>query len=293
MITLDSVTALVVAVKEGSFSAAARELGCTPSAVSKKIALLENKLGVALFNRTTRKLALTEAGREFYSRCTRGLAEIESAETFVKNFRKTPQGSLRVRVPQAFGRLKIAPFIPEFMLRYPEIKVDLIFAPTEHDPMDVDILIGSSAPPNANLIVRPLTTLERITCAAPSYLERAGQPAKFKDLERHNCLTFSGSDSIENEWNLYRGDAVERVRVSGTFRTNDAEALFKAAVAGVGVVHMPSFIILPALQSGELVGLFSDERGRHGAVVSAYYTSSKHRLPKVKVLIDFLAQLFK
>jgi DNA-binding transcriptional LysR family regulator len=293
MITLESVSALVLAVNKGSFSAAARELGCTPSAVSKKIALLEHKLGIELFNRTTRKLVLTEAGREFYSRCTRGLAEIESAESFVRNFSKTPQGSLRVRVPQAFGRLKIAPFIPDFMLRYPDIKVDLIFAPTEHDPMDVDVLIGSSAPRNANLIARPLTTMERITCAAPSYLQQSGRPARFKDLARYNCLKFSGSDSIENEWILYRDRGVQRVRVSGTFRTNDAEALLNAARAGVGIVHMPAFIVEQALQSGDLVELFSDQAGGHGAIVNAYYTSSKHRLPKVKVFIDFLVQLFK
>ena len=135
--------------------------------------------------------------------------------------------------------------------------------------------------------------MERITCAAPSYLQQFGRPARFKDLTRYNCLKFSGSDSIENEWILYRDRGVQRVRVSGTFRTNDAEALLNAARAGVGIVHMPAFIVEQALQSGDLVELFSDQPGGHGAIVNAYYTSSKHRLPKVKVFIDFLVQLFK
>lgn len=292
---LESVAAFVRVVREGSFSAAARELGFSPSAVSKRIARLEGRLGIALLSRTTRKIALTDAGQEFFDTCALSLQGIQEAVELVSRFRTTPYGLLRVKVPQAFGRLHIAPSIPEFMACYPDIQLDISFGSHEQDFSDkrIDVLVASADPPNGNLAVRPLTPIERVTCAAPAYLERAGKPSKVSDLDHHNCLLFTGSHSVENEWVIYDDKGVQRQRVSGSFRTNDAEAIYMAVLAGVGIAHMPKFIIEPALASGTLIPLFRDRGGGTGASMKAYYLPAKYRLPKVKVFVDFLTEIIK
>ena len=291
---LESIAVFVRVVREGSFSAAARELSFSPSAISKRIARLEEGLGVSLLSRTTRKVALTEAGQAFFETCSRGLSAIEEAEETVSRFGREPHGLLRVKVPQAFGRLRIAPSIPDFIARYPRVQVDLLFGPLPGPFMDerIDVLVASAPPPNVNLSVKTLTPLERVTCAAPSYIARHGMPRELTDLARHNCLIFTASDSIENEWVLHDEHGVRHVKVAGNFRTNDAEAIYSAARAGVGVAHMPRFIVDPALASRELVSIFSDRGGGSGAAMRVYYALPKNRLPKVEVFVDFLVRLF-
>jgi DNA-binding transcriptional LysR family regulator len=292
---LEGVAAFVRVVRAGSFSAAAREDGLNPSAVSKRIARLEARLGIALFSRTTRKLVLTEAGQEMYDRCAVSLAGIVDAIEIVSRFRQSPQGVLRVRVPQAFGRLHIGPAIPAFLRRYPDIQLELAFGQTERAFMEqrLDVLVGSADPPNIRLSVRNLVALERVTCVAPTYLEHHERPCTFADLARHNCLLFTASDSVENEWVLRGENGVARVRIAGNFRTDDAEAIYQAVLGGVGIAHMPSFIVGPAIAAGRLIALFQDAPGKDGAMMKAYYPEAKHRLPKVAAFLDFLSDLFK
>jgi DNA-binding transcriptional LysR family regulator len=294
---LESIAVFVSVVREGSFSAAARRMGFSPSAISKRIAGLEQRIGVALLARTTRKISLTDAGREFYDRCAHGLSEIAAAEESVGRFGRQPHGVLRIKAPQAFGRLHVAPKIPLFLERHPQIRVDFVAGPGVRGQSDeaFDIWIASSDPPNGDLVSRTLAPIERVTCAAPSYFAKRPPPQSADDLADHNCLIFAGSDSVENEWVLRTDAGLRRVRVDGNFRTDDAEAMRAAVLAGVGVAHMPTFIVGPAIASGALIPIFRDRGGSGGAGASmkAYYGGAKYRLPKVRAFVDFLVASFR
>lgn len=296
---LDSVQAFVRAVDAGTFSAAARELGVTPSAISKKVARLEDRLGVILINRTSRKLTLTDAGSEFYGACARSLSDIAKAEDAVARLAARPHGVLRVNVPQGFGRLFVAPLVADFLAQYPDIQIDLLFGQLSSHLFDerVDVVIGSAHPPVSSLVVRPLMAIDRVACATPAYLARCGHPAATRDLAKHNCLIFTNSDSTDHEW-VFRGvEKRERIRVTGNFKTNNHEALYAAVLAGVGIAHMPTYIVGPALASGELVAIFRDDTPAGGRALTdtmnAYYPQAKHRLLKVKVFVDFLVARFQ
>jgi DNA-binding transcriptional LysR family regulator len=293
---LDSIAVFVSVVNRGSFSAAARELSLTPSAISKRIASLEDGLGVSLMRRTTRKIALTEAGQEFFESCSRSLSAISEAEETLSRFSKSPYGLLRIRVPQVFGRLHIAPAIPTFMMQHPQIQVDLSFVPLARDFIEekIDVCVASSDPPDGNLVARKLAPFERVICAAHSYIERCGLPSSVGDLARHNCLIFAGSDtSNHDEWELRGKNGMELVKVSGSFRTNDADSLYMAVLAGVGLAQMPTFVVGPALASGELTAVLRNKRDVSGAYMKAYFPRAKHRLPKVRAFIDYLVGTFQ
>ena len=292
---LESIAVFVSVAKSASFSAAARELGFSPSAVSKRIAHLEARLGVSLFSRTTRNVQLTEAGEEYFERCSGGLTAIAEADEAIARFGEMPQGMLRVKVPQAFGRLHIAPHIPTFLAKHQQITIDLRFGRFRREQMEerIDVFIASADPPNVNLAVKMLTPITRVTCAAPSYIARAGKPASVSDLSNHDCLIFSGSDFVENEWVLRGRGTVQRVRVSGRFRTDDAEAMHSAVLGGLGIAHMPTFLVGPDLSSGRLVPIFRDANNSQRASMRVYFPRAKNRLPKIRVFVDFLVALFK
>ena len=238
---------------------------------------------------------LSDVGQEFYDRCAKSLSGIDEAVQLTSSFRGTPSGLLRVRVPQAFGRLHIAPSIPEFMSRFPDLQLELTFGPLAGNLLDerIDVLVASADPPDANLTVTTIAAIERVTCVAPSYIERRGRPSSVEELAKHNCLMFSGSHSTEDEWVLHEKHDIRRIHVSGSFRTDDAEAIYMAVLAGVGIAHMPTFIVGPSLESGKLIELFRDAGTRGGASMKAFYPPAKHRLPKVQVFIDFLVGLFR
>jgi DNA-binding transcriptional LysR family regulator len=292
---LESIAVFVTVAKSASFSEAARELGFSPSAVSKRIARLEARLGVSLLSRTTRKVQLTEAGEEYFERCSGGLSTIAEADEVIARSGEMPQGMLRVRVPQAFGRLHIAPHIPAFLAKHQQISVDLRFGRLTGDQMEerIDVVIASSDPPNINLAVKKLAPFTRVTCAAPSYLARAGKPASVRDLSNHNCLMFTGSDSLENEWVLRGRGTIQRVRVAGRYRTNDAEAMHSAVLSGLGIAHLPTFLVGPDLSSGRLVPIFRDVNNSQSASMNVYFPPAKSSLPKIRVFVDFLVALFK
>ena len=292
---LESIAVFVSAVNKGSFSASARELGLTPSAVSKRISGLEDRLGVSLLRRTTRSISLTEAGQDFYDSCSRSLHIISDAEETLSRYTSLPHGLLRIKAPQAFGRLHIAPAIPAFMAQHPQIRVDLKLGPSARDFADdkIDICVASSSPRDTNLVSRTLAPFARVTCAAPSYIERFGLPNSARELATHNCLIFAGSDSVENEWTMHGEDGFRRIKVSGSFRTDDADSLFIAVLGGVGIGHMPTFVVGPALAAGSLVSIFQDQKGPSGACMRAYFPRAKNRLPKIRAFVDHLVGTFK
>lgn len=292
----DSIYAFVRAVKAGTFSAAARELGVTPSAVTKKVAKLEQRLGVLLLQRTTRKFALTRIGREFYETCAEGLAALARAEDDIARARRTARGLLRVSVPQGFGRIHVAPLVPTLLARHPELHIALSFGrgPANFADTTLDIIVGSADPADTDLVVRKIMPFRRVTCATPDYLARHGAPRTRADLAGHNCLIFTDSDSVNDVWVYRKRGATERVRVSGNFQTDNLEAMNFAVMGGLGIAHMPTYIVGPALKSGALVEIFADdELGKSSACMNAYYARAKHRLPTVTAFVSCLAEHFR
>ena len=245
------------AVDTGGFSAAARELGLSPSAVSKLINRLEDRLGARLFYRTTRRLNLTEEGRAFYDRCGTILAEIEQAEQAVSELRGRVRGTLRVVTVTAFGRAQLLPLLPALMARYPELRLELQLRDSAVDLVDegIDVALQlSEQVTDESLVARRLFTNRRLICAAPAYLQRHGTPRAPDDLLKHNCLTHS-SFAHFNDWEFTHRGGNRILRVSGNFEANSASALYQAVLAGVGIARLATFLVGHDLQQGHLVPL--------------------------------------
>lgn len=222
---------------------------------------LESRLGAQLLNRTTRRLNLTEVGAAFYEHCARAVAEVAEAELMVTRLHTEPRGMLKVNVPMSFGQLHIAPAVPEFLARYPDVTIDMRmtdqFIDVIEEGFDLAIRIANLA--DSILIARRLAPCRLVACAAPSYLAQRGMPEAPEDLAHHNCLNYTLL-ATHNEW-LFAGRAGEGplgVRVRGTFQADNGEALRHAMLAGVGIGVMPTFIIGGDLKSGALREILPD-----------------------------------
>ena len=290
---LDSMALFARVVEAGGFSAAARELGLSKASVSKRIARLEDRLGVRLLNRTTRRLSLSEAGEAFYAGCRRMVSEAEAAEQAVTHLAAAPRGTLRVNAPMSFGQLHLAPALTAFLERYPELAVDLVLDDREVNLVQEGFDAGVRIKPlrDSSLIARRLAPSRALLCAAPAYLEAHGAPARPEDLTRHACLLYS-YQSEPGVWLLTGPDGERRVRVSGRLRANNGEALLEAAVAGFGLALLPSFIAGEEVRAGRLRPVLSGWRAGNPVAIHAIYPASRNLSPKVRVFVDFLAERF-
>lgn len=280
-------------IEAESFSSAARELGLSKSAVSKQIARLEDELGVRLLNRTTRRLSLTEAGTAFYEGCRRVVAEAEAAELAVTQLAAAPRGRLKVNAPMSFGVREVGPALPEFMACYPELSVELVLNDRVVDLVEegFDIAVRIARLGDSSLIARRLAPCRHVLCAAPDYLAVRGTPRSVEDLKEHDCLQYSYQHSGE-AWHLSGPGGEQQVRVRGRLRVNNGDALLTAALGGLGVALLPSFICGDDLRAGRLVHLLAEWGGPAETAVYAVYPASRNLSPKVRVLVDFLAARF-
>ena len=278
-------------IEEGSFSAAANVLHLTPSAVSKQIGRLEDRLGVRLLNRTTRRLSLTEEGTAFYQGAVRILADIEETERAVTQLHAAPRGTLRVNSSIAFAQRQIVPLIPEFLARYPEIRVQMTLSDTVVDIVEegVDVAVRIAELADSSMIARKLAPHRRLICAAPAYLEKHGAPATPDDLGGHNCLALSVRSSL-NEWEFEGPEGRRRVRISGNFEANNVEALRNAAIAGLGLLRITSFAVASDIRSGRLVPVLTAFSPPERSSVWAVYPHNRHLSPKVRAFVDFLVE---
>ncbi|MGC9369180.1 MAG: LysR family transcriptional regulator [Paracoccaceae bacterium] len=237
----------------GSFSAAAADLRISNAAVSNYVSQLEAELGATLLIRSTRHIALSEIGQEYLPRVQAILDEIDEAEAAARGLQCTPHGRLHVTAPATFGLLHVAPCIPAFSERYPEVTLDLSFNDRVVDLIEQQVNVAlriSTGLPDSSLVARALMPIERVLCAAPAYLERHGSPETPADLTRHNCLTFKHSDS-RHSWPL----GGTRQPVSGRITADSSIALREAALAGAGILLAPRFIVAPDIHAGRLVPL--------------------------------------
>ena len=285
--------AFVRAVELGGFSAAARDLGLTPSAISKLVTRLEDRLGVRLLNRTTRRLALTPEGEAYFQRSQRILADILEAEEEVARFRARPRGLLRVNVGTAFGMHQLAPALPEFLARNPEVQVELTVTDRVVDLIEegADLGIRLGTLPDSSLVARRICDVERVVCASPAYLKRSGTPRRPEDLLRHNCLAISYAPHLRR-WPFTAEGGVRHVEVSGNVSANNAESLLQLALLGVGVIRLTETIVGGAIRDGTLVPLLQEVHHAEPLPLHAVYPRGRHGSPRLAAMIAFLLERF-
>ncbi len=286
--------AFVRAVEGKGFTAAARELEVTPSAVSKLVTRLEHRLGVRLLQRSTRRLALTAEGEIYFERVQRIVADIEDAEADVMRFGQRASGRVRISVGTAFATYALVPALPEFMARHPEITLDLLITEYPIDLIEagIDLAIRIGPLGDINLVAYPIGNFERVISAAPAYLQRHGVPQRPEDLARHNCLTLPGLAG-QAEWPFRHGDGVRPVAVKGRLTVNNAETLYELALLGLGVIRLSDLIVGPAIRSGRLVPILLDVHQPEPLPVHAVCSAGRRRPPKVDAVIQFLREKFE
>lgn len=288
MENLGVIPVFVAVVETGGFSPAARKLGISKSAVSKRIGQLEDRLGVRLLYRTTRRLSLTEAGERYFENAMKALTYANEAEDSVTQLQAKPKGRLRINTPMSFGRLHISPLIPKFHHIYPEIDVDLVMDDRIVDLVaegfDIAIRVGSLT--DSTLIARKLAPMRSVICASPEYIDQYGMPTSPSDLLEHNCLLFSYS---ANEWTFLGQGGPTSVRVSGTFQVNNSEAIREALLQGMGLARIPTFVVGPDLAEQRLIPLLSDYQMPEKTLY-AVFAKRQHLPPKVRVFIDFIVE---
>jgi DNA-binding transcriptional LysR family regulator len=276
-----------------SFAAAANELSLSKATVSKAVTRLEARLGARLFNRTSRRLALTDAGQKLSERAGRLLADGEAAENEALAQSVAPRGLVRLAVPMTFGVRAVAPILPQFLETYPDVTIDLHLSDAMVDLIgegfDAGLRIASL--PDSSLIARRLCTMPRHTVASPGYLKRHGRPTHPMHLAQHRCLGYAYL-STAGVWN-YTNAAGEQasVRPAGPLRVNNGEALMPALLAGLGIADLPDFIVADAITSGEVEVILKDWKQTEGAV-HLVMPPGGPRPARVEVLADFLAKHF-
>ena len=282
-------------VESGSFTGAATRLGISASMVSQHVKELEERLAARLLNRTTRKVSLTETGRAYYERCTRLLTDLEETERAVSDMHAAPRGELRVNATPSFGILQLAPAIADFTERFPAISVELVlsnrFVDLIEDGFDVAVRVGEV--PDSSLIARRLAPCCMVICGAPSYFERHGTPQTPADLTTHNCLTATGTGlAYYRVWHLTAADGTAlNISPMGDLRSNSGGVLLVAALAGNGLVCLPTYMVGDALRSGRLVTVLDDYIGPPWTL-RALYPYNRHLSAKVRVFVDFLVARF-
>ena len=276
-----------------SFAAAASELALSKATVSKAVSRLEERLGSRLFNRTSRRLALTDAGQRLATRAARLLADGEEAENETLAQSTAPRGLVRFAVPMTFGVKSVAPLLPEFLAQYPDVSIDLHLSDATVDLIGegFDVGLRIARLPDSSLIARRLCAMPRYTVAAPSYLKRHGRPTHPMHLAQHKCFGYAYL-STPNVWHYTNADGEEAsVRPAGQLRVNNGEAVLPAVIAGLGIADLPDFIIGDAIASGEVEVILKDWIQAEGAV-HLVTPPGGPRPARVEVLTEFLVRHF-
>ncbi|HXZ02957.1 MAG TPA: LysR family transcriptional regulator [Stellaceae bacterium] len=292
---ITSMTTFAAVVAVGSFAGAAQRLQMSPAMVTNHVRSLEERLGARLLNRTTRKISLTEAGRDYYERCTQILAQIEDADSRVSALTSAPRGTLRINASTVLCH-GLATLIGDFGATYPEIHVELIATDRMVDPVEegFDLAIRFNEAPDSSLIVRRLGQFRIVACAAPAYLEKRGTPRQPGDLAQHNCLAYMhpGFTKLTREWTLIGPEGEEvTVPISGSFHTNSLEAIRLAVVEGRGITMSQTYHLEEAARCGQLVHVLPDYHLGEFPIY-AIYPHRAHMPVKLRSFIDFAARHF-
>ncbi|MBS0348091.1 MAG: LysR family transcriptional regulator [Proteobacteria bacterium] len=278
-------------VRLGSMVAVARELNLTPPSVSRRLAQIEERLGVRLLNRTTRRLGLTTEGEVYFTHAQRILGEIEELERVISSSRAAPRGQLRVNAPLGFGRSYIGPAISGFNRKYPDVEVQLQLTDRPvalpDDATDVSIRFGEI--PDSRLIAKKIAANRRLLCASPSYLRSAGTPTHPQELAQHQCIVLRQNESAYGSWKLTRGKQSETVKVQGKLSTNDGEVALNWALEGHGILMRAEWDVAKYLRSGRLEQVLADCE-TPSADVYAVYMERLNLSAKVAYFVDYLRE---
>lgn len=276
--------------RTGNMSAAGREMGLSPAVVSKRVSLLEERLGTRLFQRTTRQLTLTETGEGYFKRVVDILSLVEEAEDFVSRRNTKPRGVVKVSVPTSFGRQHVTPHLAAFLVRFPDIAIDVhlsdVYVDIIREGFDLAIRIGDLE--DSSLVARKLATETRVLCAAPGYLANAPTLAAAADLEHHNCLTVGSVDT----WMLQGPEGKFAIKPNSSVRTNSCDFIHEALLAGLGVGLRPTWEVGAEIENGRLVRVLPAYVGAGNPAIHAVYPSRDFLPAKVNIFIEHLSAIF-
>jgi len=286
-------TVFVRTVELEGFSAAARDLALTPSAVSKMISRMERRLGVRLLNRTTRKLVLTEEGKSYFLHCRRILAEIEQAEIELSRQRDQPSGLLRLNCAPSFGQSQLVSTLPEFLNRFPEVRLELTLTDQLVDLLKegVDLVIRIGITADSSLVSRKICDLERVICASPSYLKKFGTPKSPADLRKHNCLYVTTTQALRR-WPFHTRSGRTSIDVKGNFAANNALAVRDLALSGAGIARLGNNLASEPIRQGRLIPLLMDAHEVEPVPLCALFPPGRYRSPKLVAMLNFLIEKF-
>lgn len=292
---LKGLDVFVIVADMGSFTAAAERLNLSNSAVSKSIARLEGRLGVRLFQRTTRRLSLTEAGETFYRTCTAVLGDLEEVELALTSTHTEPQGKVRIDLPASYGRLHVLPLILDFMKQHPRLSPHISFSDRYVDPVhegiDIVVRIGGSDAWPAAIGHQFFGTQKLIFCASPDYLDQHGRPESEVDLDAHQCVGYGQNDGMVIPWYFkgrQPGDRERRI-IHPHIAVGDGEGEVMAALAGLGIAQLPTWLVREHLHTGRLVEVLP-QLATEGMPMNLVWLKSREALPKVSALIAYLGQ---
>ena len=284
----------VLLAKLGSMSATARELGVTPPAVTKRLSLLEQRLGVRLVNRTTRRISLTNEGELYLAQASEILNRIRDMEESVASGRAAPKGLLRVNATPGFGRMHIAPIVSRFAHQYADVEVELHLTdrPISLVEEAYDIAIRFGELPDTRMTARRLMKNRRFLCASPAYLKQAGEPQTPQELHLHRCILHRQNDDVYGTWRLHKGRTVELVKVRGAVSSNDGDIVLNWALDGHGIVQRSEWDVAKYLESGRLREVMPGYT-LPSADLYLYYLSRRNLPAKMRAFIDFVVAEFK
>ncbi|MFI8555102.1 LysR family transcriptional regulator [Psychrobacter sp. NPDC077938] len=300
----EGISEFVYVAEYESFTRGAKELGISTAQVSRQISALEKRLNIKLLYRTTRKVSLTEEGRVFYQHCRSVLDGLDAAEQAVSNLQSKPQGRIKLTAPVTYGEQQLLPLINDFMMQYHDIEVTAFLSNQKIDLIEggYDLAIRIGKLHDSTMMAKKLSLRTNFVCAAPSYLKKHGIPHHLSDLSQHNCLLgtrdywhfIDTAKTKENSNTNGKTDnqqtSVERnLRVSGTVQYNSGYSLVDAALKGLGIVQLPDYYVQKYLASGELVSLLDDYREPEESIW-AIYPHNRHLSPKIRLLVDYLAE---
>ncbi|SHG85866.1 LysR family transcriptional regulator [Ferrimonas marina] len=295
-VSLLEIKLFLLTTQLGNFSEVARRENMNPSSVSRKIAQLEKKVGTKLLHRHTRSISLTDEGLAFSKFCGEAIGQYERVVGQIEQRADTPRGTVKISAPVAFGRLHIAPYLPELLARYPLLKLEIHQTDAFIDPAAeaVDLMIRIGVPQDSSLRLKRFGLQRFVMAASPAYLKAHGTPQLPEDLKHHNCLVFKGQTGLQR-WYIGKETLVP-YEVSGSTYGNNAETLVTAAVGGSGIVLFPTWLIGEQLANGELVAVLAQYQvstSTEQQVISAQYLDTAKLATKVRVLIDFLAEKYQ
>lgn len=279
--------------KNSSFSEAAKKLSISKAMASKHVQHLENTLGVRLFNRTTRKLNLTEVGDAYFEKVTHILAEIDETELSISQLNSEPKGKLKIMAQPSFGAFHLSRALSTYLNKYPDVTTEIELSNRMPDLVEdgIDIALHVGELNDSSFVARKIATARRVVCASPDYLKQNGTPESPEDLHKHNCMIYAPRTQ-QNEWNFVHSDKNIKVTVSGDIKCNDGDALRIAAIQSCGIAQLPTYMVGLDIQAGRLNALLESYEPER-LPVYAIYNHRKYLSAKIQSFIEFMYELYQ